>query len=97
MAVMMQMFWPGIGIAEYEAARRRVNWEGDVPPGAKFHVMAVAADGVHVTDVWESQEQFERFAADRLMPATRELGFPGAPQVQFFPVHAIFAPAYASA
>jgi hypothetical protein len=95
MAVMMQMVWPGIGVAEYEAARRRVNWEGDVPPGAMFHVMAVAADGVRVVDVWASQEQFERFVAERLMPAVHELGIPGEPHVEFFPVHAIFAPAYA--
>jgi hypothetical protein len=95
MAVVMQMVWPGIGVAEYEAARQRVNWEGDVPLGAMFHVMAVGDDGVHVTDIWESQEQFERFVAERLMPATQALGFPGEPHVQFFPVHAIFAPAYA--
>ena len=32
MAVMMQMIWNGIGAEEYEATRKHVNWEGDVPP-----------------------------------------------------------------
>jgi hypothetical protein len=37
MAVIMQMTWNGIGAEEYEAARKHVKWEGDVPPGAMFH------------------------------------------------------------
>jgi hypothetical protein len=94
MAVMMLMEWDGIGEKEYEAARKQVNWEGDVPPGAMFHVMAVTDQGVRVTDVWESAEDFEAFARDRLMPGVKELGIPGEPRVQLLPVHAIFAPAY---
>ena len=94
MAVMMQMTWNGIGAEEYEAARKHVNWEGDVPPGALFHVMAVTDNGVRVTDVWESAEAFDAFARDRLMPGVKQLGIPGEPQVEILPAHAIFAPGY---
>jgi len=93
-AVMMQMIWNGIGAEEYEAARKHVNWEGDVPPGAMFHVVAVTDGGVRVTDVWESAEAFDAFVRDRLMPGVKELGIPGEPQVEILPAHAIFAPAY---
>ena len=93
MAVMMHMLWEGIGVDEYEAAREAVNWEGDVPPGAMFHFMAAADDGVHVTDIWESAEAFDAFARDRLMPATTALGIPGEPRIAFLPVHALFTPA----
>ena len=51
MAVVMQMTWDGVGAEEYEAARKHVNWEGDVPDGAMFHVVAVTDSGVRVTDV----------------------------------------------
>ncbi len=61
MSVMMQMTWSGIGAEEFEAARKHVNWEGDVPPGAMFHVMAVTEGGVRVTDIWESAEAFNAF------------------------------------
>ncbi len=94
MAVMMQMTWNGIGAEEYEAARKHVNWEGDVPPGAMFHVVAVTDGGVRVTDVWESAEAFDAFVRDRLMPGVKELGIPGEPQVEILPAHAVFAPAY---
>jgi hypothetical protein len=94
MAVMMQMTWNGIGAEEYEAARRHVNWEGEVPPGAMFHVMAVTDNGVRVTDVWESAEAFDAFVRDRLMPGVQELHIPGQPEVEILPAHAVFAPAY---
>jgi hypothetical protein len=93
-AVMMQMTWNGIGAGEYEAARKHVNWEGDVPPGAMFHVVAVTEGGVRVTDVWESAEAFNAFVQNRLMPGVKELGIPGEPQVEILPAHAIFAPGY---
>lgn len=93
MAVMMQMIWEGIGVDEYEAARKAVNWEGDIPPGAMFHFMAIADDGVHVTDIWESAEAFDAFSRDRLMPAIAALGIPGEPKIAFLPVHAGFTPA----
>jgi hypothetical protein len=94
MAAMMQMTWHGIGAEEYEAAREHVNWEGDVPSGAMFHVMAVTDTGVRVTDVWESAEAFDAFVRDRLMPGVKTLGIPGEPQVEILPAHAVFAPGY---
>jgi hypothetical protein len=88
------MEWPGIGAAEYEAARKHVDWEGDVPSGALFHVMAVTDKGVRVTDVWESAEAFDAFTRDRLMPGVKALGIPGEPRVEILPAHAIFAPGF---
>jgi hypothetical protein len=94
MPVMLQMTWNGIGAEDYEAARKHVNWEGDAPPGAMFHVMAVTDDGVRVTDVWESAEAFDVFGRDQLTPGVKELGIPGEPQVAILPAHAVVAPGY---
>ena len=94
MAVMMLLEWDGIGVEEYEAARRHINWEGDVPPGALFHVMATTDSSVRVVDVWESAEAFQTFVDERLMPGTKELGLPGEPRVEILPAHAIFAPGF---
>ena len=94
MAVVMQMTWDGIGGEEYQAARKHMNWEGDVPDGAMFHVVAVTGSGVRVTDVWESGEAFDAFVRDPLMPGVQELGIPGQPQVEILAAHAIFAPGY---
>lgn len=93
MAVVMVMHWPEITLEMYDEARRRVNWEGDVPDGALFHVAWQADDGFRVVDVWQSGEQFDRFVEERLMPVVvGELGATGRPNVTVSPAHAFFKP-----
>jgi hypothetical protein len=88
----MQMKWPEITPEEYDRAREAVDWEGDVPAGAIFHV-SWFEDGLRVIDVWESAEDFNRFANDRLMPKLQELGIGSTqPDVQFHEAHAYFDP-----
>ena len=57
-----------------------------------LHVAGVDGDDLRVTDVWESPEQFQRFVDGRLMPAVKEIGIEGEPEVRFYPVQAIFNP-----
>lgn len=94
MPIVMDMLWPNIVPEQYEALRKLVNWEGDVPTGAMFHASSFDESGIHVTDIWESAEDFQRFVDSRLMPGTKQLGIPGQPQVQIRPVHVLFTPAY---
>ena len=92
MATVMEMKWPSITRDDYERAREAVNWEGDVPEGAIFHV-SWFEDGLRVLDVWESQQDFERFGSERLMPTLQELGIArDEPQVEFHDAHTYFAP-----
>ena len=92
MATVMLMHWPEVSREEYEKARKEVNWEGDVPQGARFHVVWFGADGFHVLDLWDSQADFERFVERRLMPAVQKIGIQGQPKVEFAEAHAVFAP-----
>jgi hypothetical protein len=39
------------------------------------------------TDVWQSREQFEKFAQEEIGPRTQEVGFPGPPEITFHDVH----------
>ena len=94
MAVLMIMTWDGVTVEQYEAARRVVNWEGDVPAGAQFHVAAFEDGRLHVTDVWESGEAFDDFVRSRLMPGVQQVGIEGAPETAVYPVHNLFAPAF---
>jgi hypothetical protein len=88
----MQMRWAGVTPEQYEEARSRVDWEGDVPDGAVLHVAGFDGDDLRVTDVWDSPEQFQRFVEERLMPVVQEIGIDGEPEVRFYPVQAIFNP-----
>lgn len=94
MAIVMNMEWDGITTEQYDQVRKLVNWEGDAPAGGMYHVAATTEKGLRITDVWESAEQFQDFVNKRLMPGVQQLGIPGEPRVEVYPVHAIFAPAY---
>ncbi len=92
MPVMMIMEWKGVKPEQYEAARKLVNWEGQEPAGAIFHVASFGDDSLHVTDVWETPQDFDRFVQERLTPGTQKVGIQGQPAVKVFPVHATFVP-----
>ena len=38
MPTVMRMRWSGLTPDQYEEARQIVNWEGDPPNGARFHI-----------------------------------------------------------
>jgi hypothetical protein len=88
--VVMSMRWTGVTPEQYEEAREVVNWEGDVPDGAILHVAGIDGDGIRVTDVWESEDHFNRFVESRLMPGVQQIGIQGQPEVEFYPVQSIF-------
>ncbi|HZT06839.1 MAG TPA: hypothetical protein VFC51_07390 [Chloroflexota bacterium] len=94
MSVVMIMEWDGVTKEQYEAARSLVNWEGNVPVGARFHVSAFGDTGLRVVDVWDSAEDFQRFVDTRLAQGVKQVGIETQPRVEIFPVHALFTPGF---
>ncbi|MER7580613.1 hypothetical protein [Kitasatospora sp. NPDC096140] len=90
MAVVMSMRWVGATPEQYDTVRDEVRWEELEPAGAQLHVAWFDAQGLHVTDVWDSQQAFETFFAERLAPAVEKAGIPGAPETTFSPLHRRF-------
>jgi hypothetical protein len=57
---------------------------GDAPvKGLILHTGGTSERGVHSLDVWESNEDAERFFTERMMPALQELGVEGGPPLSF--------------
>jgi hypothetical protein len=53
---------------------------GDAPiKGFILHAGGPSERGVYSLDVWESKEDSERFFAERMLPALRQLGLEGGP------------------
>ena len=92
MRVVMMMKWDGVTTAQYEQLRKIVNWEGNKPKGAVFHVAAFGSNAIRVTDIWESADDFNSFVQNRLMPGVAQAGIAGQPQVEVYPLHAIYVP-----
>lgn len=95
MAVAMVLRWDGFTWEQYDAARALVPFDRETAPGGLFHVAAVDEGGIHVTDVWESAEQFQTYLTEHLMPVFAQLGFTGQPEVEIIPVHSLITPGFA--
>ena len=55
--------------------------------GGLFHWVTKTSDGIRVTDVWESQEDFDKFAEEKIGPITQAVGIQAQPEIQYFDVH----------
>jgi hypothetical protein len=72
----------------YEQVSSRAMPEGELPDGAKVHIAGPTEGGWRVITVWDSEEQFEAFRNERLIPALRDAGGEGvAPDITVNQVH----------
>ena len=92
MSTVMLMEWAGITQDQYNQVMRTLDLDKNPPAGAIFHVAGFKAGTLHVLDVWDSQQAFEKFQKDRLTAAVQKTGITSQPKVQFYPVHNIYAP-----
>lgn len=88
MAIAVQMDFSGGSLAQYDEVIRRMGFSpgGAGAKGGLFHWVTKTPDGVRVTDVWESREAFEKFAAEKIGPITEAAGV-ARPEMKFFEVH----------
>jgi hypothetical protein len=92
MSTVMSMEWPGMTPEQYNQVMRALDLDMKAPSGGVFHVAAFMGSTLHIMDIWESQQAFEKFQKDRLAPALQKVGLTSQPKVQFFPVHNIYTP-----
>jgi hypothetical protein len=58
----------------YDAVAERLNVAADPPAGLLIHTAGFTGTGLfRIFDVWESQEDWQRFREERLMPAIQPL------------------------
>ena len=74
---------------QYEAGRARVLPDGELPEGQSYHFAGPSADGWVVVALWDSQERWERFRNETLIPGLQSLGdagFPSPPEETSFEI-----------
>ncbi len=94
MAIAVQMDFDGATLDQYDAACSKMGLtpKGPGPVGAISHFATMTPSGLRVIDVWETREQFDKFAQDQIGPITAEVGIPGPPKTEFLDVHNYFTP-----
>lgn len=88
MAVAIVMDWAEGSLEQYDEVIGKMGFEhgGTGAPGGMFHWVAKNGDGIRVVDVWETREQFEAFAQEKIGPLTQEAGL-AEPEMTFFEVY----------
>ena len=94
MAVAVQMDFEGATTEQYDQVCQKMGLapKGPGPAGAISHFATMTDKGLRVVDVWESKEQFEKFAQEQIGPFSAEAGINGPPNMTFFEVHNYFTP-----
>ena len=90
MAVAVEMDFAGATLEQYDEVMKLMSLADgsrEMPTGGMFHWVAKTDDGIRVVDVWETKEQFERFAQEEIGPYTQQAGIPNPPSVTFREVH----------
>jgi hypothetical protein len=82
----------GMPNAEYRAVLDRLGVEERPEPGIYLHVTAQTDFGYRVIEIWDSQEGFETFAQQRMLPALEALGIDRRTDITIKPLHNLFAP-----
>jgi len=89
MAVGVVLEFKGATLEQYDQVIEKMGLTpaGATAPGGLFHWVTGTSDGIRVIDVWETQEAFQSFAEEQIGPYTKEVGFPGEPEISFHEVH----------
>ena len=70
MAVGVVMDFDGATIDQYDEILKLMKLKagGPAPSGCLFHWVTKTDKGMRVTDVWQTREQFDKFAQDQIGP-----------------------------
>ena len=73
----------------YEQVNPKVMPGGQLPDGCQLHIAGPIEGGWRVITVWDSDEQFQQFRDEKLVPALREAGGDDriSPEIKTNPVH----------
>ena len=82
MSILVRFTPESATLDQYDETLRRLEAEGQLSPdGQELHVCFVVDGKVRVSEVWDSQEQFEAHGED-LMPVLQQVGIdPGQPEI----------------
>ena len=77
------------GTAEQDDAMvQALDLENNPPPGARVRMAGPWGSGWRIVSLWDSQEAFEAFRDERLLPALEQAGRP-APTFEISPLERV--------
>ena len=73
----------------YDSVNPKAMPDGKLPDGCQVHIAGPTDGGWRVITVWDTEDQFQQFRDEKLIPAITELGGEDrvAPSISADPVH----------
>ena len=92
MPVGIRLDFENVGLGDYDAVCRTLNFPSDWPDGLLAHGSADVDGRLVVTDVWETRQHFDRFVDERLGSAMGETvgDRGGQPQITEVQLHTFY-------
>jgi len=89
MAVAIEMKFKGATLEQYDEVLKLMGLDGGAPapPGARFHWVAKTDDGLHIVDVWDSREVFDKFAQEQIGPYSQQAGITEPPETTYYELY----------
>ncbi len=83
MAIVVTVEVPGMTKEQYEQSRAKLGVAVKHAPGFIAHASGAMEGGYFLTEIWQSQEDWERWVREAMTPAAEGLGVqPAPPQVR---------------
>ncbi len=88
MAVGVLIAMPGANQQVYDDVNEAMNLDpNETPEGLILHSAGPMEGGWYVYDIWETREDFQRFAEERVAPAVQQVtGEPMSGEPQYFEI-----------
>lgn len=89
MAIAVEMLFRGATVDQYDEVIQSMGFtpEGKGAPHGLFHWVAETDDGLKVVDVWDSKEEYDKFAQEEIGPKTQAAGVESPPEVTVYELH----------
>ena len=89
MAVAIEMNFKGATLEQYDEVLKLMGLDGGepAPTGGLYHWVSKTDEGLRIVDVWETREQFDKFAAEQIGPCSAQAGIPAPPEVTYYDVY----------
>jgi hypothetical protein len=91
MAVAMFMRWPGMTSDQYDSVMTRLELDANPAAGGVLHLAAFTDEGLEVCEVWQTEQAFQGFLQQRLLPVVGELEITGEPVIEVVQLHNLYA------
>lgn len=89
MSIVVRFSPKSLTTEKYDESIRQLTEAGELPPDGMEHHICFGPEGnLHVSETWDSREQFMAFG-ERLMPLLTEIGIEFSAEPEIFEVHNI--------